>query len=37
MKKINIYDEGRKIHSMVEKDQKKLKKKFNDFFEEKFD
>lgn len=36
MKKINVYDEGRKIHSMIEKDSKKLKKKLDDFFEEKY-
>lgn len=35
MKKINIYDEGRKIHSLINKDGKKLKKELDDFFEDK--
>ena len=36
MKKINVYDEGRKIHSLISKDGKKLKKQFDDFMEEKY-
>lgn len=36
MKKISIYDEGKKIHTLIDEDQQKLKKKFNDFFDEKF-
>lgn len=36
MKKINVYDEGRKIHSLIDKDGKKLKKKLDDFFDNKY-
>ena len=36
MIKIKIYDEGKKIYSDVEKDRKKIKKKFDDFFNQKY-
>jgi hypothetical protein len=35
-KQIKVYDEGKKIFSACEKDRKKLKKKFDDFFDQKY-
>ena len=35
MKKVNIYDEGRKIHSLINKDGKKLRKDLEAFFDDK--
>ena len=36
MKKVSVYDDGRKIHSLIDQDGKKLKKKLDKFFKEKF-
>ena len=35
MKKINVYDEGRKIHTLIDRNGQKLKKRLVDFFDEK--